>query len=83
MILVPAAVPRTAPAFRRLIDPFHLPSVHGGLTVETLPPGVRVEQHPSRVAESVTVHGEQGYASLAEIPFEVDVVDVFVNSDLA
>ena len=30
-----------------------------------------------------TVHGEQGYASLAEIPFSVDVVDVFVNSDLA
>lgn len=30
-----------------------------------------------------TVHGERGYASLAEIPFEVDVVDVFVNSELA
>ncbi|MGW3597619.1 CoA-binding protein [Streptomyces sp. NPDC005167] len=30
-----------------------------------------------------TVHGEQGYASLAEIPFQVDVVDVFVNSALA
>ncbi|MEU9416487.1 CoA-binding protein [Streptomyces sp. NPDC048272] len=30
-----------------------------------------------------TVHGEQGYASLGEIPFEVDVVDVFVNSTLA
>nr|WSS67591.1 CoA-binding protein [Streptomyces sp. NBC_01175] len=29
------------------------------------------------------VHGEQGYASLAGIPFPVDVVDVFVNSDLA
>lgn len=29
------------------------------------------------------VHGEQGYASLAEIPFPVDVVDVFVNSSLA
>jgi uncharacterized protein len=30
-----------------------------------------------------TVHGEPGYASLADIPFDVDVVDVFVNSDLA
>jgi predicted CoA-binding protein len=30
-----------------------------------------------------TVHGEQGYASLAEVPFPVDVVDVFVNSELA
>ncbi|MFC4497150.1 CoA-binding protein [Streptomyces ovatisporus] len=38
-----------------------------------------VPVHPS--AESV--HGETGYASLAEIPFPVDVVDVFVNSQLA
>ncbi|MFD6970571.1 CoA-binding protein [Streptomyces sp. NPDC059979] len=30
-----------------------------------------------------TVHGEPGYASLEEIPFKVDVVDVFVNSELA
>ena len=30
---------------------------------------------------SETVHGERGYATLAEIPFPVDVVDVFVNSD--
>jgi predicted CoA-binding protein len=29
------------------------------------------------------VHGEQGYVSLADIPFTVDVVDVFVNSQLA
>ncbi|MFJ4580636.1 CoA-binding protein [Streptomyces echinatus] len=38
-----------------------------------------VPVHPS----AETVHGERGYASLAEIPFGVDVVDVFVNSDLA
>ncbi|MET8328886.1 CoA-binding protein [Streptomyces sp. NPDC005181] len=29
------------------------------------------------------VHGEEGYASLADVPFPVDVVDVFVNSELA
>ncbi|WP_329190489.1 CoA-binding protein [Actinacidiphila glaucinigra] len=38
-----------------------------------------VPVHP----KAETVHGEQGYASLAEIPFAVDVVDVFVNSALA
>ncbi|MFD7282028.1 CoA-binding protein [Streptomyces sp. NPDC059862] len=38
-----------------------------------------VPVHP----KAETVHGEQGYASLAEIPFDVDVVDVFVNSGLA
>lgn len=30
-----------------------------------------------------TVHGEQGYASLSAIPFPIDVVDLFVNSNLA
>lgn len=29
-----------------------------------------------------TVHGEPGYATLAEIPFAIDVVDCFVNSSL-
>ena len=29
-----------------------------------------------------TVHGEAGYKSLAEIPFQIDVVDCFVNSKL-
>ncbi|MEU9042210.1 MULTISPECIES: CoA-binding protein [unclassified Kitasatospora] len=38
-----------------------------------------VPVHP----KAETVLGEQGYASLAEIPFAVDVVDVFVNSALA
>ncbi|MDX2816214.1 CoA-binding protein [Streptomyces sp. NPDC001902] len=38
-----------------------------------------VPVHP----KAETVHGEPGYASLTEIPFAVDVVDVFVNSALA
>ena len=38
-----------------------------------------VPVHPS----APTVHGAAGYASLAEVPGAVDVVDVFVNSDLA
>lgn len=29
------------------------------------------------------VHGQIGYAKLSEIPVAVDVVDIFVNSDLA
>ena len=35
-----------------------------------------VPVHPS----AATVHGEPGYACLADIPFPVDVVDCFVNS---
>ncbi|MET7617137.1 CoA-binding protein [Streptomyces sp. NPDC005408] len=38
-----------------------------------------VPVHP----KAETVHGEQGYATLADIPFAIDVVDVFVNSGLA
>ncbi|WP_042373908.1 CoA-binding protein [Streptacidiphilus neutrinimicus] len=38
-----------------------------------------VPVHP----KAETVHGEPGYRSLADIPFPVDVVDVFVNSELA
>ena len=38
-----------------------------------------VPVHPS----SPTVHGETGYATLADVPRPVDVVDVFVNSALA
>ena len=35
--------------------------------------------HPS----AATVHGERGYATLAEVPFDLDVVDVFVRSEAA
>jgi hypothetical protein len=35
-----------------------------------------VPVHPS----AATVHGERGYATLADIPFQVDVVDVFRRS---
>ncbi|MFF9089766.1 CoA-binding protein [Streptomyces sp. NPDC014991] len=38
-----------------------------------------VPVHP----KAETVHGERGYTSLADVPFDVDVVDVFVNSALA
>ena len=30
-----------------------------------------------------TVHGEPGYPRLADVPFPIDVVDVFVNGSLA
>lgn len=35
--------------------------------------------HPS----APTVHGEQGYATLADVPFPIDVVDVFRRSSAA
>ncbi|MCW2673057.1 MAG: CoA-binding protein [Frankiales bacterium] len=37
-----------------------------------------VPVHP----QAETVHGEQGYATLSDIPFGVDVVDCFVRSSL-
>lgn len=33
--------------------------------------------------DAETVHGAKGYATLAEVPGEIDVVDVFVRSELA
>ena len=38
-----------------------------------------VPVHP----DAPVVHGEQGYASLSDIPFPVDVVDVFRRSEAA
>ncbi|MCQ4079910.1 CoA-binding protein [Streptomyces sp. RB6PN25] len=46
-----------------------------------------LQRHGKRIVpvhpKAETVHGEKGYPSLSTIPFDVDVVDVFVNSDLA
>jgi predicted CoA-binding protein len=33
--------------------------------------------------QATAVHGEQGYSSLADVPFPVDVVDIFRRSDQA
>jgi len=45
-----------------------------------------LQQHGKRIVpvhpRAATVHGEKGYATLAEIPGPVDVVDCFVNSSL-
>ncbi|MGW7354163.1 CoA-binding protein [Streptomyces sp. NPDC054784] len=46
-----------------------------------------LRRHGKRVVpvhpKAETVGGERGYATLADIPFPVDVVDVFVNASLA
>ena len=46
-----------------------------------------LQKHGKRIVpvhpRAETVHGEQGYATLADIPFPVDCVDVFVRSELA
>lgn len=46
-----------------------------------------LQSHGKRIVpvhpKAETVHDEQGYESLAEIPFPVDCVDVFVRSSLA
>jgi len=45
-----------------------------------------LQQHGKRIVpvhpRAATVHGEKGYATLAEIPGPLDVVDCFVNSSL-
>ncbi|MFF1694973.1 CoA-binding protein [Streptomyces sp. NPDC058257] len=46
-----------------------------------------LQRHGKRIVpihpKAETVHGEQGYPSLSAVPFKIDVVDVFLNSDLA
>jgi predicted CoA-binding protein len=62
-----------------------------GLSSNTFRPAYGVARFLQSVGKRIvpvhpraeTVHGETGYATLADIPFPVDVVDVFVNSSLA
>ena len=46
-----------------------------------------LQRHGKRIVpihpDAPTVLGEQGYATLAEVPFPIDVVDVFRRSDAA
>src|SRR5687767_16039584 len=46
-----------------------------------------LQEHGKRIVpihpDAPVVHGEQGYASLAEVPFPIDVVDVFRRSEHA
>lgn len=39
--------------------------------------------HPRAATEELVVLGEKGYATLADVPFPVDVVDVFRRADAA
>ena len=72
---------------RRLLTETHTWAVVG-LSGNTFRPAYGVARFLQGVGKRIvpvhpraeTVHGETGYATLADIPFEVDVVDVFVNS---
>ncbi|MBO9554977.1 CoA-binding protein [Cellulomonas sp.] len=62
-----------------------------GLSTNTARPAYGVARYVQQIGHEIvpvhphaeTVHGAPGYASLAEVPGRVDVVDVFVNSALA
>jgi predicted CoA-binding protein len=62
-----------------------------GLSENTERPAYEValwlQAHGRRIVpinpKAASVHGEQGYTSLAEVPFPIDVVDIFRRSDQA
>ena len=62
-----------------------------GLSANTFRPAYGVARFLQSVGKRIVpvhpraeaVHGETGYATLADVPFDVDVVDVFVNSHRA
>lgn len=72
---------------RRLLTETHTWAVVG-LSTNTVRPAYGVARFLQGVGKRIipvhpraeTVHGEVGYPTLADIPFDVDVVDVFVNS---
>ena len=72
---------------RRLLTETHIWAVVG-LSTNTFRPAYGVARFLQGVGKRIvpvhpraeTVHGEPGYPTLADIPFDVDVVDVFVNS---
>jgi predicted CoA-binding protein len=72
---------------RRLLTETHT-WVVVGLSTNTFRPAYGVARFLQGIGKRIvpvhpraeTVHGETGYATLADIPFDVDVVDVFVNS---
>lgn len=72
---------------RRLLAETHTWAVVG-LSSNTFRPAYGVARFLQNIGKRIvpvhpraeTVHGETGYRSLADIPFDVDVVDVFVNS---
>ena len=72
---------------RRLLTETHTWAVVG-LSTNTFRPAYGVARFLQGVGKRIvpvhpraeTVHGEVGYPTLADIPFDVDVVDVFVNS---
>ena len=72
---------------RRLLTETHTWAVVG-LSSNTFRPAYGVARFLQSVGKRIvpvhpraeTVHGEVGYPTLADVPFEVDIVDVFVNS---
>ena len=72
---------------RRLLTETHTWAVVG-LSTNTFRPAYGVARFLQGVGKRIVpvhpraeaVHGEVGYPTLADIPFDVDVVDVFVNS---
>ena len=75
---------------RRLLTETHIWAVVG-LSTNTFRPAYGVARFLQGVGKRIVpihpnapvVHGEQGYPTLADVPFPIDVVNVFRRSDAA